>query len=46
MPKEKLINILDSLLAMPAENEIVEFKKAQSNFDDDKLGLVDYLNAF
>ena len=29
---------LDSLLALPAENEVVEFKEARNNFDFSKLG--------
>lgn len=35
--KEELINILDELLSQP-ENECVEFKKAENNFDIDNLG--------
>ena len=31
-------NILDTLLTMPEENEVVEFKKAENQFDKDKLG--------
>ncbi|MDE7128271.1 MAG: putative DNA binding domain-containing protein, partial [Bacteroidales bacterium] len=34
----ELINVLDSLLALPAETEVVEFKKAENQFDDRDLG--------
>ena len=38
MTVEKLTNILDSLLTLPAETEVVEFKSAERNFDDRDLG--------
>ena len=38
MTVEKLTNILDALLTLPAETEVVEFKKAERNFDDRDLG--------
>lgn len=38
MTVEELTYILDSLLTLPAENEVVEFKKAERNFDDRDLG--------
>ena len=38
MTVEKLTNILDSLLTLPAETEVVEFKRAERNFDDRDLG--------
>ena len=38
MSPEQLANILKSLLHMPAENEVVEFKKAANGFDDHQLG--------
>lgn len=34
----ELTNILDLLLTMPAETEVIEFKKAERNFDDNELG--------
>lgn len=38
MTAEKLTSILDSLLSLPAETEVVEFKRAERNFDDRDLG--------
>ena len=38
MTVEELTNILDSLLTLPAETEVVEFKKASNNFGDQELG--------
>ena len=38
MTVEELTNILDSLLTLPAETEVVEFKRAERNFDDRDLG--------
>lgn len=38
MTAEELTDILDSLLTLPAETEVVEFKKAERNFDDRELG--------
>lgn len=38
MTAEKLTSILDSLLSLPAETEVVEFKRAEWNFDDRDLG--------
>lgn len=38
MTTTELMQILDSLLALPAETEVVEFKRASSKFDDDELG--------
>ncbi|WP_301666444.1 ATP-binding protein, partial [uncultured Alistipes sp.] len=38
MTVEELTNILDSLLNLPAETEVVEFKRAERNFDDRDLG--------
>lgn len=37
MTVEELTNILDSLLILPAETEVVEFKRAERNFDDRDL---------
>lgn len=34
----KLLEILDSILKLPFENETVEFKEAKDNFDSRKLG--------
>lgn len=34
----KIELVLDKLLALPTENEVVEFKKAENQFDKDKLG--------
>lgn len=34
----ELINVLDSILALPAETEVVELKKAGNQFDDRDLG--------
>lgn len=31
-------NIVDKMLALPAENEVVEFKEAKTQYDKDKLG--------
>ena len=31
-------DILEELLSLPSENEIVEFKKAENQFDKDDLG--------
>ena len=38
MKIEELTNILDSLLTLPAETEVVEFKKASNSFGDQELG--------
>ncbi|MCD4652531.1 ATP-binding protein, partial [bacterium] len=38
MKKSELQKILDELLAIPAETEWVEFKKAKESFDFSKLG--------
>ena len=38
MSPEQLANILETLLHMPAENEVVEFKKAANGFDEHQLG--------
>lgn len=38
MTVEELTNILDSLLNLPAETEVVEFKKASNGFGDQELG--------
>ena len=38
MTAEKLTSILDSLLSLPAETEVVEFKRAERNLDDRDLG--------
>ena len=38
MTVEELTNILDSLLTLPAETEVVEFKKASNGFGDQELG--------
>lgn len=38
MTTEELTSILDSLLLLPAETEVVEFKRAERNFDDRALG--------
>lgn len=38
MTAEMLTEILDALLSLPAETEVVEFKKAERNFDDRELG--------
>ena len=34
---EQLIVLLQKFLALPAENEWLEFKKAENDFDFDKL---------
>jgi ATP-dependent DNA helicase RecG len=36
--KKKMATLLDKLLSHTAENEIVEFKEAKTQFDKDKLG--------
>ena len=41
--EQELILILESLLAKPAETEIVEFKQAQNSFSDNELG--EYFSA-
>ncbi len=38
MTSEELTHTLDSLLILPAETEVVEFKRAARNFDDRELG--------
>lgn len=38
MTSEELTSILDMLLHLPAETEVVEFKKAEKKFDDRDLG--------
>lgn len=38
MKTEKLIYILENLLNLPSEIEVVEFKRAERNFDDKTLG--------
>jgi ATP-dependent DNA helicase RecG len=38
MTEQELINKLQQLLALQSENEIVEFKEANNNFDFNKLG--------
>ena len=43
MTVEELINTLDSLLTLPAETEVVEFKKASYGFGDQELG--EYFSA-
>lgn len=43
MTVEELINTLDSLLILPAETEVVEFKKASNGFGDQELG--EYFSA-
>lgn len=40
---EELAGILESLINLPAETEIVEFKKAENNFSDNDLG--EYFSA-
>ena len=41
--QQELINILTSLISLPAETEIVEFKKAENSFSDNDLG--EYFSA-
>lgn len=41
--QEKLVNILNTLLTLPAETEVVEFKKAENTFSDANLG--EYFSA-
>lgn len=41
--KEELANLLHSLLTLPAETEIVEFKKVENTFSDTDLG--EYFSA-
>lgn len=36
--EQELVKILEGLISLPAENEVVEFKKAENQFDDDDLG--------
>lgn len=43
MTVDELINTLDSLLILPAETEVVEFKKASNGFGDQELG--EYFSA-
>lgn len=43
MTEEQLTLLLEGLLSLPAENEIVEFKKAGNGFDTQKLG--EYFSA-
>jgi ATP-dependent DNA helicase RecG len=38
MTEEQLIQLLEQCLKLPAENEVVEFKEANKEFDTDKLG--------
>ena len=38
MTETDLLNLLDELLALPAETEWVEFKEAKRNYDFNKLG--------
>lgn len=38
MTTSELHNILETLLNLPAETEIVEFKKAENGFGDQELG--------
>lgn len=38
MTSEQLTNFLESLLNLPTENEVVEFKRAGNGFDTHKLG--------
>jgi len=38
MTENKLLTLLDELLALPAETEWVEFKEANRNYDFNKLG--------
>jgi len=38
MTEKELRNKLQQLQSLPAENDIVEFKEANSNFDFNKLG--------
>jgi ATP-dependent DNA helicase RecG len=38
MPTPNLLAQLDTLLALPAENEWVEFKEAKNDYSFDKLG--------
>lgn len=43
MTEEQLTQLLEELLSLPAENEFVEFKKAENGFDTQKLG--EYFSA-
>lgn len=43
MTEEKLTQLLEGFLSLAAENEIVEFKKAENGFDTQKLG--EYFSA-
>lgn len=43
MTKAELRNILEELLQMPAETEVVEFKRARNGFSDQELG--EYFSA-
>ena len=43
MTKADLRNTLEELLRMPAETEVVEFKKARNGFGDQELG--EYFSA-
>ena len=38
MGSEQLTSLLESLLNLPTENEVVEFKRAGNGFDTFKLG--------
>ncbi len=43
MTQEELTIVLEKALKLPAETEIIEFKKASNGFDDDELG--EYFSA-
>lgn len=43
MTEEQLTLLLEGFLSLPAENEVVEFKKAENGFDTQKLG--EYFSA-
>lgn len=36
--KQDMIEVLNTLLSLPSETEVVEFKEANNRFDKDKLG--------
>lgn len=38
MNENELLEILDWLLSLKAENEVVEFKEAKNNFDFNDIG--------
>ena len=42
MTVEELTNILDSLLILPAETEVVEFKRAERKFEGQALRLAGF----